>query len=181
MINFVTHNINKFNEINAIMENNNIKINLVKLEYEEIQADSTEYISSDSCKKLVNRVDPPYFIDDTGLYIDDLNGFPGPYASYVQETLGNKNIIKLASGSKAYFKTVISFYYNRVYQFTGILHGKISDREKGENKFGYDPIFIPENSDQTLAELPPGEKNRISHRSKAINNLISFLIENNMK
>ena len=61
------------------------------------------------------------------------------------------------------------------------MHGKISDRERGENKFGYDPIFVPENSDQTLAELSLEEKNRISHRSKAINNLISFLIENNIK
>ena len=181
MINFVTHNLNKFNEINAIMENNKIGISMVKLEYEEIQADSTEYISNDSCKKLVNVVDSPYFIDDTGLYIEDLNGFPGPYASYVQETLGNKNIIKLASGSRAYFKTVISFYYEKVYQFTGILNGKISGEEKGENKFGYDPIFIPENYNKTLAEVTLEEKNRISHRSRAINNFISFLIENNIK
>ncbi len=181
MINFITHNPNKFNEVNAIMENNKIKINWIKMEYEEIQADNTDYISEDSCKKLENIVDPPYFIDDTGLYIDELNGFPGPYASYVQETLGNKNIIKLASGSRAYFKTVISFYYEKVYQFTGILNGKISGEEKGENKFGYDPIFIPENYNKTLAEVTLEEKNRISHRSRAINNFISFLIENNIK
>ncbi len=181
MINFITHNPNKFNEVNAIMETNKIKINWIKMEYEEIQADNTDYISEDSCKKLENIVDPPYFIDDTGLYIDELNGFPGPYASYVQETLGNKNIIKLASGSRAYFKTVISFYYEKVYQFTGILNGKISSEEKGENKFGYDPIFIPENYNKTLAEVPLEEKNRISHRSRAINNFILFLIENNIK
>jgi len=182
MINFVTHNMNKFNEVSKIMEDNNININLIKLEYEEIQADTTEKISYDSCKKLINKVNSPYFIDDTGLYIDELKGFPGPYASYVQSTIGNKNIIKLAANSKAYFKTVISFYYkNEIYQFTGILNGKISNEEKGDNKFGYDPVFMPENYNKTLAELSIDEKNKISHRSIAMNNFISFLIENNIK
>ncbi len=182
MIKFITSNENKYREVAKAFEKNDLLILWQRKKYEEIQAEDNEIICRDSCMKLAGSIEQPFFIDDTGLYITELHGFPGPYASYVQDTLGNSGIIKLSSGSAAYFKTVISFMKdNKVYQFTGILNGKISDKEKGVNKFGYDPIFIPDGYKNTLAELSIEEKNTISHRGKALKNLIDFLILNSIR
>jgi XTP/dITP diphosphohydrolase len=181
VIKFITSNEHKYMEVSAAFQKKGLSLSWQKKKYEEIQASDNETICMDSCIKLAEDIEQPFFIDDTGLYIEKLNGFPGPYASYVQDTIGNSGIIKLASGSDAYFKTVISLMMqNKVYQFTGILIGKISDKESDGNKFGYDPIFIPAGYSKTLAELSPGDKNAMSHRGKALNNLIDFLILNNI-
>ncbi|WMT51396.1 MAG: non-canonical purine NTP pyrophosphatase [Ferroplasma sp.] len=181
VLKFVTSNEHKYIEVSAAFQKNGISLSWQKKKYEEIQAGDTETISRDSCIKLAKDTEQPFFIDDTGLYIEKLNGFPGPYASYVQDTIGNSGIIKLASGSSAYFKTVISLIIeNKVYQFTGTLNGKISDKESMGNKFGYDPIFIPDGYSISLADLSPYEKNGISHRGKALGNLINFLILNHI-
>ncbi len=181
MIKFVTSNGHKFEEVQIIMEKYNIKISWEKMKYQEIQADTTSIISRDSCEKLSNIIKPPYFIDDTGLYIDNLNGFPGPYASYVQETIGNGGIIKLAANSKARFETVISLYNNDdIIQFNGILNGTISSGISNGRLFGYDPIFIPEGYDNSLAEISLEEKNKISHRGIAMEKLVNYIISNNL-
>ena len=182
MIKFVTSNEHKYIEVERAFEKNSLTISWKKQKYEEIQAEDNEIICRDSCIKLSAIIEQPYFIDDTGFYIQELNGFPGPYASYVQDTLGNSRIIALSAGSKAYFKTVISLMHNnKVYQFIGILSGKIANKENGENKFGYDPLFIPDGYKKTFAELSIEEKNTISHRGKALENLINFLVSNNIK
>jgi XTP/dITP diphosphohydrolase len=182
VLKFITSNEHKYIEVASAFEKNGLSVSLEKQKYEEIQAEDNEIICRDSCLKLSNTMEQPFFIDDTGLYIEELNGFPGPYASYVQDTLGNSRIIALSAGSIAYFKTVISLMiHDEIYQFTGILTGKIANKENGENKFGYDPLFIPDGYNRTLAELSVEEKNIISHRGKALKNLINFLISNNVK
>ncbi|WP_287954211.1 RdgB/HAM1 family non-canonical purine NTP pyrophosphatase [Acidiplasma sp.] len=181
MIYFVTHNKNKYIEAYKEFKENGIDISWIETEYPEVQGNDNEFISRWSCESLVGQVNEPFFIDDTGLYIENLNGFPGPYASYVHDTLGNSLIVRLASGSRAYFKTVISFYYkNNIYQFSGILKGIIADVEHGGHAFGYDPIFVPENSNKTLSELSIEEKNKISHRGKAIKKFMAFLKDNSI-
>ncbi len=182
MLKFITSNEHKYLEVSVAFEKVGLPLSWYRKKYEEIQADDNAVICRDSCIKLGKDIEQPFFIDDTGLYIEQLNGFPGPYASYVQDTIGNTGIIKLASGSNAYFKTVISLMQdNKVQQFTGILKGTIADKENNGNKFGYDPIFIPDGYDLALSQLSPAEKNLISHRGKAINNLINFLILNNIR
>ncbi|MEM0139363.1 MAG: non-canonical purine NTP pyrophosphatase [Ferroplasma sp.] len=182
MIKFVTSNQHKFEEVKTLAEEENIKILWVKMEYPEIQADTNSIISRDSCEKLSSNMEAPFFIDDTGLYIDDLNGFPGPYASYIQNTLGNLNIIRLAAGSRAHFETVISLYYNKeIFQFSGILNGTISDHIGEGREFGYDPIFIPDGYSNSLAEISVEEKNLISHRGKALKKLFAFILLKNIK
>ncbi|WP_337860296.1 RdgB/HAM1 family non-canonical purine NTP pyrophosphatase [Ferroplasma sp.] len=182
MITFITSNSHKYNEVEDLFRKNGLELKWLKMKYEEIQADDNETICRDSCIKLNQEIKSPFFIDDTGLYIDSLKGFPGPFASYVQDTLGNSIILKIASGSDAFFKTVIGFSNgNEIYTFSGILNGKISGREAGSNKFGYDPIFIPEGYDKTLAELSVDEKNIISHRGRALDKFIDFLISKGIK
>lgn len=175
---FVTSNQHKFLEINRMMGYSGISVSWKKMKYEEIQADTTEEISLDSARKLSSVIDEPFFLEDTGLFIDSLRGFPGPYSSYVQSTIGNSGILHLLGGldRSAYFLTVITYYDGRQYvQFSGKLVGTIADSERGRSGFGYDPIFQPEGQRETLGEMDIEKKNSISHRSKAAKAFIEYL------
>ncbi len=124
------------------------------------------------------------FADDTGLEVDALKGKPGVYsARYAGEQKNSEaNILKLLkelegkSNRKAHFRTVIALVLDgEQYFFEGIVNGKIIHTKKGESGFGYDPVFIPDGYDITFAEMPLRLKNQISHRSRAMNKLTSFL------
>ncbi|MFP3859605.1 MAG: non-canonical purine NTP diphosphatase [Bacteroidales bacterium] len=124
------------------------------------------------------------FADDTGLEVDALKGKPGVYsARYAGEQKNSEaNIQKLLkelegkSNRKAHFRTVIALFLGgEQYFFEGIVNGKIIHTKKGESGFGYDPVFIPDGYDITFAEMPLRLKNQISHRSRAMNKLTSFL------
>ena len=126
----------------------------------------------------------PSLADDTGLEVDALNGAPGVYsARYAGEnvTYGD-NVDKLLreldgkSDRKARFRTVIAFLDgNEDPVFEGVCEGIITTHRKGEKGFGYDPVFQPEGYDQTFAELSAEEKNRISHRGRALQKFLSYL------
>lgn len=124
------------------------------------------------------------FADDTGLEVEALNGAPGVYsARYAGEPKSDeKNMIKLLeelknkTNRKAHFKCVIALILNgKEILFEGILKGEILPEKSGTNGFGYDPIFLPENSSKTLAEMSMEEKNKISHRAIAVKKLVEFL------
>lgn len=124
------------------------------------------------------------FADDTGLEVNALNGEPGVYsARYAGEQKNaDDNMNKLLDALKkeenrnAQFKTVITLNLNgKQYLFTGIAKGEITLTKTGTNGFGYDPIFKPENFNETFAELPLETKNTIGHRGKAVKQLIDFL------
>lgn len=128
----------------------------------------------------------PCFADDTGLEIEALNGEPGVYsARYAGEDKNadkNMNLVleKLSNSTnrKAQFKTVIALNINNEqYLFTGIVEGEIRNEKTGTNGFGYDPIFEPENLAKTFAEMTLEEKNKLSHRGRAVEQLIEFLSE----
>ncbi|HEY0896256.1 MAG TPA: RdgB/HAM1 family non-canonical purine NTP pyrophosphatase [Sphingobacteriaceae bacterium] len=125
------------------------------------------------------------FGDDSGLEIDALNGQPGVYsARYSGSRDMDRNIrlvldkLKGSENRRARFKTVISLVLNgREHYFEGTVEGVITDGLAGNGGFGYDPIFRPDGYDLTFAEMDLEEKNRISHRSKAIRKLVDFLKE----
>lgn len=128
----------------------------------------------------------PCFADDTGLEIEALNGEPGVYsARYSGEDKNadkNMNLVleKLSNSTnrKAQFKTVIALNINNEqYLFTGIVEGEIRNEKTGTNGFGYDPIFEPENLAKTFAEMSLEEKNKLSHRGRAVEQLIELLSE----
>ncbi len=131
------------------------------------------------------------FADDTGLEIDALNGEPGVFSArysrigdpvYPQLEVSQGNIRKVlekldgAESRKARFRTVIALILegNR-YAFEGIVNGTISKEIRGAGGFGYDPVFIPAGGAETFAEMDLSEKNKISHRARAINKLADFL------
>ena len=151
---FVTSNEHKFKEIKASMDKAGLDLQWDRAHYTEIHADTTAEISLESARRLSERIKTAFFLEDTGLYIDSLNGFPGPYSSYVASTIGNEGILNLVAGKerKARFLTVITYCKNGVFtQFDGILEGSISQRISGSHGSGFDPAFIPEGQDLTLA------------------------------
>ena len=124
------------------------------------------------------------FSEDTGLEVDSLRGEPGvKSARYAGEEKNfEKNIQKLLKNLEgkpdrnARFRTVISLIWNdQRFFFEGICEGKIIDSQKGSNGFGYDPVFVPNGSKKTFAEMSLEEKNMFSHRKKAADKLVSFL------
>lgn len=126
----------------------------------------------------------PCFADDTGLEIDALSGEPGVYsARYAGEDKNadkNMDLVLQKLGAslnrKAQFKTVIALNINNEqHLFTGIVEGEIRNEKTGTNGFGYDPIFEPENLGKTFAEMTIDEKNKLSHRGRAVEKLVAFL------
>lgn len=178
MITFITSNEHKYLEIASSMANYGHEVKWKNMKYEEIQADTTEEVSLDSAKKLSRTIGEDFFLEDTGLYIDELSGFPGPYSSYVSSTIGNGGILKLLSekGREARFLTIITYCSQGEFkQFEGELKGTISREPRGNGGFGFDPVFIPIGSEQTLAEMTLSEKNSVSHRSIAVRKFASYL------
>ncbi len=122
--------------------------------------------------------------DDTGLEVDALNGAPGVYsARYAgEECLAEKNIEKLlrelqgVKNRKARFKTVAALILDgQVHLFEGIINGHISTEKRGSDGFGYDPVFVPDNGQESFAEMAAEQKNAISHRALAFQAFAEFM------
>lgn len=123
----------------------------------------------------------PLVLEDSGLYINALKGFPGPYSSYVFKKIGNEGILKLMRSVKdrtAKFVCVVAFAHPKygIRLFKGEVKGKISLEVRGSKGFGFDPIFIPEGSNKTFGEMDINEKNMFSHRSKAFKQFFQWLV-----
>ena len=112
-------------------------------------------------------------IEDAGLYVEALKGFPGAYSSYVFRTIGGNGLLRLLSGEKrreAEFRSAVAYGEadGSIWLFEGRVRGAIAGTPRGTGGFGFDPIFVPESSPKTFAEMPIEEKNRISHRALAM-------------
>jgi len=164
---FVSSNNHKFLEAKNILGTFGIKLNFFKLNLEEIQSDSLKEIALKKAKDAYSKCRKPIIIEDDGLFIDSLGGFPGPYSSYVFKTIGNKGILNLLKNNrKAKFISIIIYCDKTIMQyFDAKLDGSISKSQKG-NGWGYDPIFVPKNSQKTFAEI--NNKNELSHRYEAL-------------
>ena len=180
---FVTHNKHKYEEAVEIAKNFKISISWLNVEYEEIQDDELENIAIASCKNLLN-IKPElknnqFFAEDAGLFIDALDGFPGPYSAYVSQTIGNDGILKLMKNEQnrdAYFKSVVAIYYEkRIKLFMGETRGSILFEKRGNKGFGFDPIFIPTGEEQSFAEMSLTTKNLYSHRQKSLREMFTSL------
>jgi XTP/dITP diphosphohydrolase len=174
MIYFVTSNKGKFAEAQAIFGDLIQK----NIGYTEIQADTLEEVAAYGMLEVVARLDGPVMIEDAGLFVDALGGFPGVYSAYVQRTVGNAGILKLMEGVEnrnAHFKSVVAYVEPGMEPafFKGKVHGQIGFEERGQKGFGYDPIFYV--GDVSLGEMEIEEKNRISHRATSMRALKKWL------
>lgn len=185
-----THNLGKLNEFNKILNKYNIKcIGLHELNYnEDIVEDGTTFQENAfiKAKTIFNIFNKPVLADDSGLCVKSLNNEPGIYsARYRNLNSFDEKMDYILNNIKedrsAFFNCTLCLYTkDDVYYFEGILNGNISTYKLGENGFGYDPIFIPNNYSISLAQLESNEKNNISHRSEAIKKLMVFLNEKNI-
>jgi XTP/dITP diphosphohydrolase len=182
LIFFVTNNIHKFNEARKILSEYSIAVAMLRMKAPEIQDDDLENIARSSAIEASNRTGLPVIVEDAGLFIDALQGFPGPYSSYVYRKIGKEGILKLledCENRKARFKSVVAFCSpdSEVKCFKGAVEGKISRSIRGRSGFGFDPIFEPdEDPTHTFGELPQEEKNRISHRSRALRRFAEWCV-----
>ncbi|MBD5237608.1 MAG: non-canonical purine NTP diphosphatase [Bacteroidales bacterium] len=184
---FATNNSHKLEEARAIIGDN---FEIVSLEdigcHEDIPETSTtlEGNALQKARYIHDRFGVNVFADDTGLMVDSLGGEPGVYsARYAgpgHDSAANtrKLLRKLEDKSdrNAHFSTVVALILdNKEYIFEGRVDGRIASFPSGEKGFGYDPVFIPENSAVTFAEMSAEDKNLISHRGRAMRKLADFL------
>ncbi len=184
---FASGNDNKVKEIAAKLSDSYVVRGLKDIGVTEDIPETAETLEGNASIKsqyLYNKLGCDCFSDDTGLEVEGLKGEPGVRSARYAGEDGDadKNInmllerLKVVANKRARFRTVISLILDgKEHLFEGIIEGQIIDERRGSNGFGYDPIFIPNGYRETFAELPLEEKNRISHRAKAVDKLIKFL------
>jgi XTP/dITP diphosphohydrolase len=186
---FATNNAHKLQEVQQMLDENFVIKSLADIGFSGDIPETQPTIEGNAHQKseyIFERFSCDVFADDTGLEIEALNGEPGVYsARYAGKNCSFKdNCDKVLTGlqgqinRKARFKTVIDLIIDgKVYQFEGIVEGEITSGYVGEGGFGYDPIFKPMGFDKTFAEMLLEEKNKISHRGRAVKKLVEFLNE----
>ncbi len=188
---FATNNLNKLEEIKQLLNNKTIQIkSLSDINYSEDIPETGITLEQNASQKshyITDKFNINCFADDTGLEIEALNGEPGVYsARYAGEDKNAmKNMQKVLtnmssmSNRKARFRTVISLLIDKnEVLFEGEVKGEIALTQTGSKGFGYDPIFIPDGYDVSFAEMDLNEKNKISHRAKAVEKLVNYLNTN---
>jgi len=176
MVFLATGNFHKFDEARRILSEYGISSAMLRVKNVEIQSDSLKEIAVASAVDAFNRCHLPIIVEDAGLFVDALKGFPGPYAAYVYKTISNSGLLKLMEDvkeRKATFRSVIAYYDGKSgYScFEGEAAGSIAHNEiwgTFNTGFGFDPIFQPTGSEKTFAEMAIAEKNSYSHRANAV-------------
>jgi len=187
MLCFATNNQHKIEEVRAHLGPDFILVGLYDIGCTQELPEETPTLEGNSFQKaeyVFRNFGVSCFADDSGLEVEALAGAPGVYsAMYAGEKRNAEENMKLLlknlepfQNRKARFRTVITLMTPQfTKQFEGIVNGQIIREYRGTGGFGYDPIFLPDGSDKTLAEMSMAEKNAISHRAQAVNKLIEFL------
>ncbi|MCB0462866.1 MAG: non-canonical purine NTP diphosphatase [Flavobacteriaceae bacterium] len=190
---FATNNLNKLKEVQALIPSQIKLLSLKDIGCFEYVPETQHTIKGNAIQKaeyIKQHYGYDCFADDTGLEVKALNKQPGVfsarYAGEQKDANDNMNLLlknlKGKANRKAQFKTVIALHlHGRLKTFTGICKGEITLQKYGERGFGYDPIFKPEGYEQTFAEMDLELKNKIGHRGKAVQQLVSFLNSTNVK
>jgi XTP/dITP diphosphohydrolase len=169
-ITFASTNQNKYLEVQLILSMQKISVDFAQTCLVEVQSDSLEEIARQKAKTAFAKLGRPVIVEDDGLFIENLGGFPGQYSSFVLKTIGNNGILKLLAGlakRSAYFCSLIAFYDGKTLSVSeGRVDGRISDSIT-EGGWGYDPIFMPAGTNLTFAQLKKS-KNKYSHRKIAL-------------
>ena len=183
-VNLITGNSNKVKEFKILLEPE-IKVNHIPLEYPELRSDDPEEIVKVAVKQLAEKLEIPVIAEDSGLFIDAKNGFPGTCTKYVSERIGNKGLLMLMKGvknRKIFYRSAIGYCNpgKDPVSFRGMEEGTMSEKEKGTNGWGQDPIFIPKGKDKTYGETR--EKDDVNiFRQKAICQLKEFILKSNQR
>lgn len=184
---FATHNAHKISEVQAVLGSEYQLVTATEAGISEEIPETQPTIEGNALQKaryVYEHTGLNCFADDTGLEVEALNGAPGVYSAryageHVSYADNNKLLLKNLAGCqnrKARFRTVIALILDgKEHLFEGRVEGTIATEPHGEGGFGYDPLFIPEGSQLTFAEMSPEAKNGISHRGRAVAKLVAFL------
>lgn len=169
-VTFVSTNPGKADEVRSVLRPYGVEVRWRRRVLPEPQAESLEEVvraKLDATRGIPGTV----LVEDSGLFIPSLRGFPGIYSAHFLRVWGFDPILELLRhrGRRAYFRAVAGLRHGSHEElFAGMVRGRIASRPAGTNGFGYDPIFIPTGWDRTFAEAPSQEKNAVSHRARAL-------------
>ncbi len=174
----ITSNPGKVREYQKEFSDLGIEMEHLRHPYDEVQTSDLEEVVSKGMDAIVAEGIRDFIIDDSGLFVDALRGFPGVWSAYAQKTIGNPGILRLMEGVEdrgAEFRCCIGcdIAGQRVI-VTGVCRGVITGSERGSDGFGFDPVFSHD-GERTFAEIPLDEKNAVSHRGNAVRLLIDEL------
>lgn len=182
-LSFATTNKHKFLEAQSIMKEYGVELVFLARKGLEIQSDSIEEIARQSAVFSFSDARTPVVVEDAGLSVNGLKGFPGPYSSYVFKTLGCSGILRLLEGNpdrKAKFVSAVAFCEpnSSPTSFLASADGVLETKARGSAGFGFDPIFMPTGAGaKTFAEMSISEKNRYSHRAKAFRRFSEWYVD----
>lgn len=179
---FATSNTHKFREAESILSKFDIAVKQLPGKGTEIQADDLSSIAIFAAREVSRRYRRAVVVEDAGLFVDELNGFPGPYSSYVYKTLGLERFLQMLRplrARSATFRSSVSYCApdGPPLVFEGIAKGRIGSKASGTNGFGFDPVFKPEGYAFTFAEMTPEQKNKISHRGDSLRKFASWFLQ----
>ena len=181
-LSFVTSNKGKFEEARAALSLHGIELLHRLVPHPEIQADTLEEVARERARFLRGAITgEPYFVDDAGLFVDALAGFPGVYSAYSYRTIGVAGILRLLAGEAnraARFEAVLAYMEPASVApvlVKGVCRGRILETPEGAGGFGFDPVFAPDGHTESFARLPLSAKNELSHRGRALAKLVEHL------
>ena len=171
----VTTSADKLAEINEILGTNH---RVSKIEITEIQSLDLNQVITQKAKDAYKIIKKPVLVEDISFEIKALNGLPGTFIKFFLKTLGTEGTVALVKGRDTATKVTaaVAIYDGENLKiFKGEVWGTLSSRNRGEHGFGFDKVFIPKGYDQTLGEMPPSLKNKISYRAKALQKVKEYL------
>ncbi|KPJ55228.1 hypothetical protein AMJ47_01220 [Parcubacteria bacterium DG_72] len=180
---FITTNKHKFEEVRDILKDYPIELEQLSMEYEENHDSGIEEIAGAAARKLATEIGKPIVLEDTGLFFEAYNNFPGALPKFVFNTIGYKGIFKLLEGEsrKAYFKTIAAYCEpnKEPVLFGGIMRGGITNKiyNKDKEAMPYDRIFIPENESKTISSMTLEEKNALSQRAESFKKFGNYIVK----
>ena len=179
---FVTQNAHKYQEARRILDPFGIKIRMLASPKTEIQSTNLGEVAKFAAEEAAEKHNRRVLVEDSGLFVRVLNGFPGPFSSYVHETIGVEGLLRLMSRQtrrEAYFQASLALASPREssQEFSGKVRGTISHKSVGTNGFGFDPIFIPRGTRKTFAQGGSQFKDKYSHRATAFRKLAVWYVK----
>ncbi len=181
---FLTHNSDKFREAFEILTPLGVKVRHLNRSKVEIQDPKQENIARFALLNALGDFKKPILVEDSGIFIADLGGFPGPYSSFVYDTIGLNGVLAILlrhRARKAYFQATVAFGSPsfKPHLFKGRVNGRISNQILGKSGFGYDPIFIPDGCRKTFGQSNRMFKNSRSHRARAFQKFARWFVAQN--
>lgn len=178
---FVTGNRDKFEEARKFLEKHDINLIISDISIPEKKYPTEKEVAISKAYAAVKLLNKPLIVEDTGIYFEAYNNFPGPNAHIVFDGIGYEGILKLLEGKNraAFFRTTVTFIKPALnpISFTGECQGKISEKVSERVDFAYDALFIPESETRTFSEMKKEEKELFSHRRKAMEEFVGWFNE----